>query len=82
VHTHTICKKNLAGNKNFQGFLLFPFSNFPGSPFSQQNQKPSVEMIPSKGIFKLLRLPRFLEKGAKISLDGKAGLHHPMLHFF
>jgi hypothetical protein len=62
--------------------LASPFSIFPGSPLAQQNKKSGLEMIPSKGIFKLLRFPRFLEKGAKISLDGKAGLHHPMLHFF
>jgi hypothetical protein len=60
--------------------LLFPILNFPGSPLAQQNEKSGLETITSKGFFKLLRFPRFLEKGAEISLDGKAGLHHSMLY--
>jgi hypothetical protein len=81
MHAYPFGEKNLARDRNFQGRLLFPFSISPSSPLAQQNQKPRLEMIPPEGIFKLLRFPRLLEKGAKISLDGKAGLHHPMLHF-
>jgi hypothetical protein len=61
---------------------LLSFLKSPGSPLAQQNQETGLEMIPPKGIFKLPRFPRFLEKGAKISLDGKSSLHHPVLHFF
>jgi len=70
--------------KTFRGIRISKWSLFPQSvhPLTHDDQKPRLGEISFHGILYVSYAPWLLKKSGKISLDGKAGVHHHVLHPF